>query len=277
MKNILIPTDFSECARAAEEIGLEIAKKANAKISFLHTISPPIDWVKLPLEKEVNFPETKAEIGAAKSELSALVRNVHKLSLEADEFIAFNKGREAIDRHIENYSNDLVVMGSHGSKGFKELIASNTQKVVRYSPSPVLVIKEKKKLEEINSIVFASTFEEDVHESFSKVIEFADLIDAKIHLLYVNMPFHFKETDEIEERMTQFLNKCPRGTCTINVYNALNEERGILNFSKKINADLISVTTHGKTGFMRMLSPSITESLINHSSLPVLSVSFNGE
>jgi len=277
MKNILIPTDFSECARAAEEIGLEIAKKANAKISFLHTISPPIDWVKLPLEKEVNFPETKAEIGAAKSELSALVRNVHKLSLEADEFIAFNKGREAIDRHIENYSNDLVVMGSHGSKGFKELIGSNTQKVVRYSPSPVLVIKEKKKLEEINSIVFASTFEEDVHESFSKVIEFADLIDAKIHLLYVNMPFHFKETDEIEERMTQFLNKCPRGTCTINVYNALNEERGILNFSKKINADLISVTTHGKTGFMRMLSPSITESLINHSSLPVLSVSFNGE
>ena len=146
--------------------------------------------------------------------------------------------------------------------------------MVRYSPSPVLVIKEKTKLDEINSIVFASTFENDVHESFKHVIEFADLINAKINLLYVNMPFHFIETDEIEERMSEFINKCPKGTSTMNVYNALNEETGILKFSKKINADLIAVTTHGKTGFMRMLSPSITESLINHSALPILSVSY---
>ena len=274
MKNILIPTDFSKYARVAEEIGLEIALKANAKISFLHTISPPIDWVKLPLELEVNYPETKAEIGTAKNELNLLVRKAQNLSLEATQYIAFNKGREDIDNHIKNYLNDFVVMGSHGAKGFKEFIGSNTQKVVRYSPSPVLVIKEKTKLDEINSIVFASTFENDVHESFKHVIEFADLINAKINLLYVNMPFHFIETDEIEERMSEFINKCPKGTSTMNVYNALNEETGILKFSKKINADLIAVTTHGKTGFMRMLSPSITESLINHSALPILSVSY---
>lgn len=275
MKNILVPTDFSNCAKAAEEIALEIAEKANAKISFLHTISPPVDWVKLPLELEVNFPETKAEIGSAKAELSALVRTARQQSIDSEEFIVFNKGREEIDNHIKNYQNDLIVMGSHGSSGFKEIIGSNTQKVVRYSSSPVLVIKEKKKLDEINSIVFASTFEDDVHEPFSKVLEFADLIGAEIHLLNVNMPYLFKETDEIEARMNQFLDRCPRGTCTINVYNALNEERGILKFSEKINADLIAVTTHGKTGFMRMLSPSITESLINHPSLPVLSVSSN--
>ena len=45
MKNFLVPTDFSDCSRAAEDIGLEIAKKANAEIHFLHIINTPVTWV----------------------------------------------------------------------------------------------------------------------------------------------------------------------------------------------------------------------------------------
>ena len=89
------------------------------------------------------------------------------------------------------------------------------------------------------------------------------------------MPFQFKETDEIEAQMQQFLKKCPKGTCTINIYNALNEERGIQKFSEKINTDIIALTTHGKTGFVKMIAPSITESLVNHSKSPILSVNIN--
>ncbi len=59
MKNILVPTDFSDCAKAAEDIALEFAKKANAKIHFLHLLMTPVDWVKLSLEKEKLYPETK--------------------------------------------------------------------------------------------------------------------------------------------------------------------------------------------------------------------------
>ena len=72
--------------------------------------------------------------------------------------------------------------------------------------------------------------------------------------------------------MNSFLKKCPKGNCSINIYNSLNEESGIQKFSASINADLIAMTTHGKTGFMKMISPSITESLVNHSEIPVLSV-----
>ena len=49
MKKILVPTDFSECAKAAADIALEIAVKANAEIHFLHMPDTPVNWVKLPL------------------------------------------------------------------------------------------------------------------------------------------------------------------------------------------------------------------------------------
>lgn len=82
MKNILVPTDFSDCARAAEEYALDIAKKANAETHFLHLLMTPTDWKKLPLEKEKNYPETKAKIGHADNELKKLKRRAEKLGLK---------------------------------------------------------------------------------------------------------------------------------------------------------------------------------------------------
>lgn len=277
MKKILVPTDFSDCARAAENLALDLAKKANAEIHFLHIFNSPFDWVKLPLEKEKLYPEIKHEFLKAERELNNLVKKATNKGLKVSQFLAFNKGREEIDKHIKEHEHDFIIMGSHGAKGAKVIIGSNTQKVVRYSNQPVLVVREDHKKLKVKNIVFASNFEEDVHISFKKIIEFADLLGASVHLLYVNTPFNFKETDEAETAIRKFLKTYPKDNCSINIYDALNEERGIMKFSNKISADLITMTTHGKTGFMQMISPSITEKIVNHSKLPVLSVNVNSK
>ena len=277
MKNILVPTDFSDCAKVAEDVGFEIAKKANAEIHFLHLLATPTDWVKLSLEKEELYPETKAKIGTAKNELNELRKRAAAAGIESKEFLIFDKGKEEIEKHIEHHEHDFIVMGSHGAHGVKEILGSNTQRVIRNAKVPVLVLKGEPTKLEVNNIVFASTFQEDVNQAFHKVIAFADLMDAQIHLLSVNLPFHFQESDEAEANMQAFRDKCPRGNCTINIYNALNEERGIQKFAEKIKADVIAMTTHGRSGFMKMLSPSITESLVNHSSFPILSVNIHAK
>jgi len=124
------------------------------------------------------------------------------MGLNAQVYLVFD-----IDQHIKHHKHDFIVMGSHGTNGFKEMIGSNTQKAVRNSPVPVLVVKKKSKKFEIKNIVLASTFQEDVHKPFHKIIEFADLMKAQIHLLNVNMPFHFKETDEAGSDMQAFVKK----------------------------------------------------------------------
>jgi len=90
------------------------------------------------------------------------------------------------------------------------------------------------------------------------------------------VPYSFEETDRSLEKMHAFHKSCPRGgTCTTNIYNSLNEERGILKFAESVEADLIALTTHGKTGFLSLMSKSITESLVNHSEIPILSINLN--
>jgi nucleotide-binding universal stress UspA family protein len=47
-------------------------------------------------------------------------------------------------------------------------------------------------------------------------------------------------------------------------------EKGVLNFANKIGADLIAVSTHGRTGIAHSLEGSISEDIANHAVLPVM-------
>ncbi|CAN5185936.1 universal stress protein [soil metagenome] len=276
MKNILVPTDFSETANRAADIAISIAEQSGAEIHFLHLQITPVLWVKLDKEKEERFPETLKQIGHAKSELNKLVKKAEDKGLKTEQFLVFDVGREELLKHIPFHHHDFVVMGSHGASGAKELfVGSNAQKILRDASVPVLIVKERSTWP-VKNVVFASNFEEDVNEPFRTVVKFADLNESNIHLLYVNVPVSFEETDKSLEKMHSFHESCPRGgTCTTNIYNALNEERGILKFAESVEADLIALTTHGKKGFISLMSKSIAESLANHSEIPILSINLN--
>jgi len=57
---------------------------------------------------------------------------------------------------------------------------------------------------------------------------------------------------------------------TINIFNDLSEEEGIIYFADSINADMIAMATHGRTGFAHVLAGSIAEDVVSHSKRPVL-------
>ena len=167
-------------------------------------------------------------------------------------------------------------MGTHGIKGIKAVPGSNTQQVIRHSPVPVLVVRKKWPKQEIKNIVFASTFEENVKKQFKSVMELADIYSANIHLVYINTPYNFKETEEAELQLTDFIKKCGYKKSTYTIYNSAREENGILKFAKSVNADIISLVTHGRSGISRFLTPSLAEDLANRSEIPVLSINTGG-
>ena len=135
----------------------------------------------------------------------------------------------------ENKDIDLVVMGSNGASGLDEiLIGSNTEKVVRHSNVPVLVVKQELEQLEINDIVFASNFEEENLHAFQKAKTFADSFDAKLHLLYVNLPGNqFYSSQEITQQIQDFLEKADMSDFeNIKIYNDYTIELGVINGAK---------------------------------------------
>jgi len=77
-------------------------------------IATPVEWNKLPLEKESLYPETKTAIGDATSRLNNLVRKTEILGVDACYSFVYNLGVENIPEYISKSKYKLVVMGTHG-------------------------------------------------------------------------------------------------------------------------------------------------------------------
>ncbi|MBJ7882569.1 universal stress protein [Gelidibacter salicanalis] len=274
MKNILVPTDFSEnCAKAAN-LGIAMAKLYNSEIHFFHLIKTPVEWIHLDKEKEKRYPETVKQIGSAKASLRELDKKAEREKLECRTFLEFDGGQANILKHSGHFHHDFIVTGSSGTRGgVRELLGSNVEKIVRKADVPVIVVKDQEVSFPFKDIVFVSDFLQDVNEAFKKVISIAEKCGANIHLLRVNTQTDFNSIDQGLNPINEFLKKFPDlDKYSMHVYNEPDVETGINNFLKYKNADLIAMCTSGRTGFLSLFSKSIAEGVTNHSELPVMTI-----
>src|SRR5690606_1533628 len=105
---------------------------------------------------------------------------------------------------------------------------------------------------------------------FAKAIAFAKGFGAKMDLLLINTPGHFLSTEESEKRITGFLKGFDMPEYAMHVYNDYSVEKGVLNFARIADADLIGVGTHGRTGISHYLNGSIGEDIVNSAVRPVI-------
>lgn len=274
MRNILVPTDFSENCNKAAHLGIEMAKLYNSEIHFLHLMKTPVDWVKLDKEKEKRYPETLKQIGKAKSALRELEKTAEREGLKCRRFLQFDSGQKDILEHSGHFHHDFIVTGSSGTKGvIREITGSNVEKIVRKANAPIIVVKEEDVTFPFKDILFVSSFEEDVTHPFQEILSIAKKCDAKIHLLRVNTETDFNSIELGLNPVKEFLEKFPNlKNFSMSVHNESSVEAGINTFLKHQPADLIAMSTHGKTGFLSLFSKSIAEGVTNHSSLPVMTI-----
>jgi nucleotide-binding universal stress UspA family protein len=278
MKRILCPTDFSEEANFAVEAGYYLAKKFDAEFHLFHVIESGSGG-DFNVQGASGSGGTSMEdlfflklIDATKKRMADLVSTPGLGEINVTSDIKVGKPAELIFEEVDSGDYDMIVMGTKGASGFKEMmVGSNAEKVVRRAQVPVLTVKAHEDGTSFGNIIYASSFAEEEDDVFiSKVKKFQELFDSTIHLLRVNTPNNFK-TDSLSRKLMQkFVEKHALTQYTFNVYNDTIEEDGIQYFADEIDAGIIAMVTHGRTGFAHLLSGSIAEDVVNHSQKPVL-------
>lgn len=273
MKKILVPTDFSKCAENAAKAAMHIAQKTKVALHFIHIANVPVDWSVIDNNEKL-YPEVTRNIRHSQSNLDQLVKQAEGLGLNAKKYLLFNKDYRAILEYIDSENIDMVVMGSTGATGLKEiLVGSNTQKIVRLSTVPVFVIKEDSGDNlKLNNIVFVSDFKEEVMDQFKAFVEFVRIFDAKLSLLFVNTPENFTDTQTSTIKMGNYASYAPSVIENTFVYNSYGFIEGLLAFCKENQVDAIGMITHGGTSGLHLFSNSLTERVANHSEIPVLTM-----
>ena len=143
MNKILVPTDFSEQADNALRVASQLAKKYDAEIYLLHLLELPLNQVDA-MNSHSDLPEAVFFMKLANKRFKEVLSKDYLEGVTVHETIEFHQAFEGIMETCKSKNIDLIVMGSHGVSGLKEMfIGSNTEKVVRSSEIPVLVIKNK--------------------------------------------------------------------------------------------------------------------------------------
>lgn len=277
MKRILVPTDFSEEAHNAYEVAVAIARKAGAGIKLLNVVENVSYSPSFSATGDVLTGNNMQQvyvlqlIEAMKVQMNKFVKSVDHQGVPVVQELDVDRPISKIKRTIQEDNVDLVVMGSKGSSGLDEfLIGSNTEKVVRTAECPVLTVKHRHPDFNVREIVLASDFKREVRHAMDRFKSFQALFGARLHLVYINTPSAFEVSGNLFKKLEDTAEKHNLQNYSVNVYNDTVEEDGILHFANDIRADLIMMATHGRTGLSHLLSGSIAEDLVNHTSIPVL-------
>ena len=277
MKKILVPTDFSKPAMLAVDVGADIARKSGAQLVLLHVVEGASEG-SFNIEGESTYAGdwedkifTLKLIEKAKKQLARLVSDSRFNDLKVRPELKMGSPYHGMNAIITEHKVDLVVMGAAGKSELEHMIiGSNTEKVVRHAHCPVLTVHQKPVRKEFKNIVYATSMEKE-EEIFSKIVRRTQqLYDATVHLVRINTPGNFQRDAVAKKYMQDFAKKLQLKNYTINVYNDLTEEEGIIYFAESIDADMIAMATHGRTGFAHVLAGSIAEDVVSHSRRPVL-------
>ena len=191
MKNVLIPTDFSDIAWNAIRYAMQFLKNEKCKIYFLHTYTPAFYRMDYALGGAMYsaIPDVGADVSLSLLEktLEDVQEQFPNENHSFEILSAFNTLTDEVNEISKKKNIDMIIMGTKGATGAKQLfLGSGTVFVIRKSQVPVLVIPEKSTFNPIRNILLPSDFlapykKEEVYN----IIEIATMYAAKITVLHV--------------------------------------------------------------------------------------------
>jgi nucleotide-binding universal stress UspA family protein len=280
MKKILVPIDFSQGAKNALLVAAEIAYKNGATLEMLHVnlaaiySAPFSEYVAVSdyVVEDRQYDESAAS-GLEKLKMELLAMPTYS-NLDIKTRVEEGYLHATVRNVVNEDDVDLVVMGTKGSAGMGEfLIGSNTEKVIRIAPCPVLAVPEHTQHFDPKMVLMPSTLKNDQSGVFHYLAGWEKKFDFLVKVLYLNNPSGLPTDGSAEAQKNRLTEAAGlKKTEVIITSGTFFEDSSILLAADVCGADLIVMATHQRKGLSHFLFGSITEDTVNHSHIPVLAV-----
>ncbi len=278
MKKLLIPIDFSETSEVALDFGLQLATTYGYEVMLHHALGMVKDDERYYRDSEDRlqqdvYDEKLTEKIEAKMEKLLLKRDTKNLSITKH----LTKGALLDDLKdlVKTHGVDVVVMGTRGATGLKELfVGSNTEKIVRYMHCPVIAVHGQARVASIKRILVPVDLDNLTPSFLMEIAHLQRMFQAEVEFTWVQTPVHAESLDLLVEEFENVLKTYDvKGTFSI-IKDAI-PHAGILTYADEIEADMIAMATHHRSGVAHLFLGSVTENVLNHTHLPLWTFSLN--
>lgn len=298
IKTVLVPLDFSPAAMEMLGYAASLAKRFRAALHLIH-VYPPDEAAVVPgagdiirqtaeeLFRDQLLPSHREQVGAFGP------HNCHVSSGAAYQEIC------ELAREIKA---DLIVLATRGHTGLKRvLLGSTAERVVRLAPCPVLVVRQKKQKSRaatrrgarqsefnVRKILVPVDFSQCSLAGAMHAALLAKTLEATVCFIHVLYPPSTVFVDQVIGEISQ-RDELERADARFNMeaFMKLDFLRGIKSESEirvgypideicaessRPDIDWVVTSTHGRTGFNRMLLGSVAEHVVRYAACPVMVV-----
>jgi len=232
-KSIMVTWDFSAVSYSALEHAIKLAHTLKNNILLFHIVESP------------------AQEESARKKMEGLVEEIKKShGVVVDYHIHQGNIFKEISDFASKEENNInfVVMGTHGMKGGQKLFGSWALRVIAGSTVPFIVVQNQPpKKERYTDIVFPIDFKSENKEKLQWAIFLGKYLNSKIHLYKApGIDKHLQKKVNVNLNFAiRFLiqNNIEYEIHTSSKKGSGSYQKELLAFSKKINADLILITT----------------------------------
>ncbi len=276
MMNILIPTDFSKNANEALFYALKVLKNEPCKFYLLHAfeVETPIFLGKNHKEEGKLRYETKlADVNQQLNETLLSVSVISDTSDHSFETLAStNSLVESIQKSIKKFKIDLVIMGTKGASGLKEIfIGSNTVKVIKsIHEIPLLIVPTEINDFNLSKIAFATAFDKKYSSRSIKYLKtYCELHKSNLEIIHVD---NLKEFTDDENEHRKILEENLSGiNYSINLITKnTSTEKDIRDYLNTIDYDLLIMINYKHDDFYNWMNESVVNKMGYHTKIPFL-------
>jgi nucleotide-binding universal stress UspA family protein len=293
-KRILCPVDFSDSSARSLAHAAALARWYEAQLTMLHVV-PTFDPVQvraaLGVPVEIVNPVTHDEV---EREMRLLLERAG-VSAEADLIAQAGDASPTIVDQALTTRADLIVIGTHGRRGFKRLLlGSVTETVLHEAPCPVLTVSPHTEAATSDVVTFKRIlcpidFSPSALQAFGFALDLARQAGGLVTLFHVvewlpedeprasihfNVPeFRGYMVDDAQRRLRSLVAEESRAWCEIDdLIVAGRAHREILRAAEARSADLIVMGAQGRGGVELALFGSTTQQVVRGAACPVLTV-----
>jgi len=266
LNHIVCPIDFSETSLKALRFAAELARSGGSQLHLVHAYDKPYYSVASGAGT-ISYAVDSEAVEKLRSEINAEFDRI-----AASDFLqgltVYKKLIADIQpwkfyEEMDSDKMDLIVLGTRGATGILHggLIGTNSERVIRFAPVPVVSVPTNYEQKAVRRILFATDFSDDISPVLAQVVAFAKLMGAEITVGMINTRDTFSTTRFANDSFNALAAKFPDANLKLVVHNYLTVEEGIWEICQMYDMDMIAMMTHGRTGIAHLIKGSIAEEL----------------
>jgi nucleotide-binding universal stress UspA family protein len=277
MKNILIPTDFSENAWNATQYALELFKNQDCVFHLLNSYTPAIASSRfMAATVQVGMFENTAQL-SSKRGLQNIIKRIYKTyknprhSFKTSSSFSFLV--DEVKEAIEKQKIDLVVAGTKGASGFDEVfMGSNTVRIIKSIKNcPILAVPQYYEFVKPNEIAFATSFNRFYTKSeLQPLKEMAKTFNATIRIVHVQ--YEIKALTELQQfnlsMLRKYLNDIQHYVHTVSELNSISKTLEV--FTEALDIHLLAMLNYQHSYLEKMTRESVIKRIAFHTQVPLL-------